>query len=76
MKPIDYEGNGDGLIVSYYRVREGTNYFLIYYKNSSVLRRDPDDAWRVLGPAKFTKTGKELKEWCLKQITEEITENV
>ena len=65
MKPIDYEGSGDGLRASYYRVKEGTNYFLIYYKNSSVLRRDPKDAWRVLGPAKFTKTGTELKEWCL-----------
>ena len=65
MKPILYPNNGNGLYVQFFRVREGTNYFLIHYKDSAVLRRDPKDAWRVLGVAKFTDNGKNLKQWCL-----------
>ena len=49
----------------YHRVREGPNYFVTYYKHSSRLIYDPKDAWRVLGVAKFTDSGKHLKEWCL-----------
>ena len=49
----------------YHRVREGPNYFVTYYKHSSRLLYDPKDAWRVLGVAKFTDSGKHLKEWCL-----------
>ena len=65
MKPIDYPDNGRGLFVQYHRMREGPNYFLVCYKNSSVLRQDPKDAWRVMGPAKFTAKSQELKQWCL-----------
>ena len=46
-------------------MREGPNYFLIHYKNTSVLRQDPKDAWRVMGCAKFTPKAQELKQWCL-----------
>ena len=49
----------------YHRVREGPNYFVSYYKNSSRLHYDPKNCWRTLGVAKFTDTGKALKEWCL-----------
>ena len=65
MKPIDYPDNGRGLYVQYHRMREGPNYFLVCYKNTSVLRQDPKDAWRVMGSAKFTDKSKELKQWCL-----------
>ena len=65
MKPIDYPGNDSGLMVQYNRMREGPNYFMIYYKNTSVLRQDPKDAWRVMGSAKFTASSQELKQWCL-----------
>tara|TARA_X000001388_G_scaffold66585_1_gene53451 strand:+ start:1400 stop:1702 length:303 start_codon:yes stop_codon:yes gene_type:complete len=65
MKPIDYPGNDNGLMVQYNRMREGPNYFMIYYKHRSVLRQDPKDAWRVLGSAKFTPNSQELKQWCL-----------
>jgi hypothetical protein len=65
MKPLQYTNNSNGLFVEYHRMREGPNYFLIHYKDSSVLRQDPKDAWRVLGVAKFTDTGKDLKQWCL-----------
>nr|BDD46408.1 hypothetical protein 7 [Pelagibacterales bacterium] len=62
---IDYPGNDKHFIAQYHRVREGPNGFLIYYKNSSVLRQDPKDAWRVLGKAKFTQSAQHFKEWCL-----------
>ena len=65
MKPIDYPNNNHGLFLQYHRMREGPNYFMIHYKNSSVLRQDPKDAWRVLGSAKFTTASQELKQWCL-----------
>ena len=65
MKPVDYPNNGRGLMVQYHRMREGPSYFMVHYKNSSVLRQDPKDAWRVLGPAKFTPGAQELKQWCI-----------
>ena len=46
-------------------MREGPNYFMCHYRQSSCLKKEPKDAWRVLGAAKFTDTGKALKEWCL-----------
>tara|TARA_Y100000401_G_scaffold3300_1_gene2357 strand:+ start:7544 stop:7846 length:303 start_codon:yes stop_codon:yes gene_type:complete len=65
MKPVDYPNNGRGMMVQYHRMREGPSYFTVHYKNSSVLRQDPKDAWRVLGPAKFTPGAQELKQWCI-----------
>ena len=65
MKPLEYEGNTQYMRYEYHRVREGPNYFVSYYKHSSRLHYDPKDCWRTLGTAKFTDTGKALKEWCL-----------
>ena len=65
MKPEEYEGNTQYMRYEYHRVREGPNYFVSYYKHSSRLHYDPKDTWRTLGTAKFTDTGKALKEWCL-----------
>ena len=65
MKPEEYEGNTQYMRYEYHRVREGPNYFVSYYKNTSRLHYDPKDTWRTLGTAKFTDTGKSLKEWCL-----------
>ena len=65
MKPEEYPGNTQYMRYEYHRVREGPNYFVSYYKNSSRLHYDPKDTWRTLGTAKFTDTGKALKEWCL-----------
>jgi len=53
------------MVYTYHRTREGQNYFVGYYKNSSQLFHDPKNAWRMLGVAKFTDTGKALKEWCM-----------
>ena len=68
MKIIDFPGNTRTCNFSYHRVREGPNYFVCYYKNSSRLLYDPKDAWRTLESAKFTDSGKALKEWCLEMV--------
>ena len=65
MKILEFEGNTQYMRYEYHRVREGPNYFVSYYKNSSRLHYDPKNCWRTLGLAKFTDTGKALKEWCL-----------
>jgi hypothetical protein len=65
MKPLPFEYNDNNMSFNYIRTREGPNQFVCYYKHQAVLRQDPKDAWRVLGVAKFTDTGKELKAWCL-----------
>ena len=65
MKPYQFELNDTSMRYEYHRTREGPNFFMCYYKNSAVGRTDPKDAWRTLGIAKFTDTGKALKEWCL-----------
>ena len=65
MKNIAFEYNDNHMSFEYVRTREGPNHFICFYKHKAVLRQDPKDAWRVLGVAKFTDTGKELKAWCL-----------
>ena len=62
---IEYPSNTQYMRYEYHRVREGPNYFVSYYKNSSQLHYDPKNCWRTLGVAKFTDTGKSLKSWCL-----------
>ena len=70
MKPEEFPGNTQNMRYEYHRVREGPNYFVSYYKNSSRLHYDPKDTWRTLGQAKFTDSGKALKEWCLAMYEE------
>ena len=65
MKLEEFEHNTNNMRYEYHRVREGPNYFVSYYKHSSQLHYDPRNCWRTLGVAKFTDTGKALKEWCL-----------
>ena len=70
MKPKSFPGNGKGLHVEFMRMREGPNYFVILYKNTSrvVSANDPKDVWRVLGTAKYTDTAKALKEWAVEVV--------
>ena len=65
MKVTPFPGNTPTCNFEYFRVREGPNYFVSYYKNSSQLHYDPKNCWRVLGVAKFTETGKALKAWAV-----------
>ena len=64
MKEIRWDGNDNHLKISFYRCREG-NYFTSLYKGSCRGHVDPKDCWRVLGTAKFTDSGKALKEWAV-----------
>jgi len=65
MKPIEFEGNTPSCSFTYTRTREGPNFFVSHYKGSTRGHNDPKECWRVLGTAKFTDSGKALKEWCL-----------
>ena len=70
MKPKPFPGNGRGLHVEFMRMREGPNYFVIHYKNSSRLvnATDPKDVWRCMGTAKYTETAKALKQWAVEMV--------
>ena len=65
MKPLEYPGNTNSCSFTYTRTREGPNFFISHYKHSTRGHNDPKECWRVLGPAKFTDTGKAVKAWCL-----------
>ena len=65
VKVIEFSGNTRDANWTYFRSREGQNYFVTYYQNSSRLIHDPKEAWRQIGVAKFTDTGQALKAWCL-----------
>ena len=68
MKRIPFTHNDKDFIVEYHKTREGPNGFMCYYKNAATYRLNPLDAWRTLGVAKFTDTGKALKQWCLDMV--------
>ena len=76
MKPIPSPINDHELMIEYHRMREGPNYFCCYYKKASFLTPDPKTAWKTLGVAKFTDTGKELKEWCLEMHDKYVTQRL
>ncbi len=65
MKPFEFPGNEQDCSFTYTRTREGPNYFVSHYKHSTRGHLDPKECWRVLGTAKFTDSGKALKEWCV-----------
>jgi len=65
MKPLEFEGNTPSCSFTYTRTREGPNYFVSHYKGTTKGHVDPKECWRSLGIAKFTDSGKLLKEWCI-----------
>ncbi len=65
MKRYPFPLNDKDFIIEYHKTREGPNGYMCYYKNAATYRIDPLDAWRTLGVAKFTDTGKKLKQWCI-----------
>ena len=68
MKRIPFPQNDKDFKIEYHKTREGPSGFMCYYKNAATYRIDPLDAWRTLGVAKFTDTGKALKAWCLDMV--------
>ena len=65
MKRIPFPLNEKDFIIEYHKTREGPNGFMCYYKNAATYNIEPLEAWRTLGIARFTDTGKQLKQWCL-----------
>ena len=65
MKIHHFPLNDRDFKITYHITNEGGNFFLCYYKSASTGQTDPLNAWRTLGVAKFTDTGKALKAWCL-----------
>ena len=65
MKVLEFPGNEQDCSFTYHRSREGPNFFVSHYKGSTQGHNDPKECWRTLGVAKFTDSGKLLKEWCL-----------
>ena len=54
--------------VEYHRNKTGPNYFVVYYKQRSVVCYDRIDVKRCFGPAKFTPSVTELGVWCDEMI--------
>ena len=54
--------------VEYHRNKTGPNYFVVYYKQRSVVCYDRIDVKRCFGPAKFTPSVTELGQWCDEMI--------
>ena len=65
MKVLEFPGNEQDCSFTYHRTREGPNFFVSHYKRSTQGHNDPKECWRTLGVAKFTDSGKALKQWCL-----------
>lgn len=75
MITVNFPGNEQDCSFTYFKVREGPNYFVSHYKGSTRGHLDPKDCWRVLGVAKFTTTGKALKDWAIEVSTDEQRTN-
>ena len=63
----------DGMVgyttqVEYHRNKTGPNYFVVYYKQRSVVCYDRIDVKRCFGSARFTPAIKALGEWCDEMI--------
>ena len=62
VKP-EYTYNSGNLCVLYQRMREGTSYFTVYYKNRSQLVTTVKEMKQILGSAKLLPSSKDLYEW-------------
>ena len=65
-----YSDNSNNLYVIYTRMREGNSYFTTYYKNKSQLVTTVQEIKKILGPAKFLQSSKDLYEWMDNLINE------
>ena|SRR5210317_893434 len=54
--------------LNYHRVREGPNWFMMYYKNIATPCLTVKDVKSRLGPAKFLDSSKELYKWMEEMI--------
>lgn len=63
MPKTEYIHNTKGLYVEFHRVREGPNYFTVLYKYTSQGVTSVKEMKKILGPAKFLDSSKELYAW-------------
>lgn len=63
MIKTEYIHNTKGLYVEFHRVREGPNYFTVLYKYTSQGVTSVKEMKKILGPAKFLDSSKELYAW-------------
>lgn len=63
-----YPSNDTSLKVEYHRVREGPNWFMVYYKNVATPCLTVKDVKNRLGPAKFLDSSKNLYKWMEEMI--------
>ncbi len=79
MKILTFDGSTAACSFTYTRTREGPNFFVSHYKALHVVITTLKSVGGTLGTAKFTDSGKALKEWCLEMHelygTEESTES-
>ena len=60
---INYPDNTNSMIIQYHRVREGPNWFMMYYKNIATCCLSVKDVKSRLGSAKFLDSSKNLYKW-------------
>lgn len=63
MRKSEYIHNTKGLHVEFHRVREGPNFFTVLYKFTCQGVTTVKEMKKVLGPAKFLDSSKELYAW-------------
>jgi hypothetical protein len=63
MRKPEYIYNTKGLLVEFHRVREGPNFFTVLYKFTCQGVTTVKEMKKVLGPAKFLDSSKELYAW-------------
>ena len=63
MKELQFEGNEQDCSFTYHRTREGPNFFTVLYKYTCQGVTTVKEIKKILGPAKFLDSSKELYEW-------------
>ena len=74
---IKYDGMvGYSSQVEYHRNKIGLNYFVVYYKQRSVVCTTRIEVKRCFGSARFTDPIKRLGEWCDEMIEKYETQEL
>ena len=63
MKVLEFEGNEQDCSFTYHRTREGPNFFSVLYKYTCQGVTTVKEMKKILGPAKFLDSSKELYAW-------------
>ena len=66
---INYPDNTPSLIIQYHHTRTGPDVILVFYKHISQFVFDVRGVKKILGPAKFLDSSKQLYSWLEDLIT-------